>query len=243
APAAFTTYLKGTWMKNEVVFMWSGVYRTRRSIFVLCDTNMLVEAWHHVLKGKFFQGKRNRRLDHLIHTLVECVLTYYALKQRRQALGFEGPDIEVKKHINIEKRSQLYTLEDIEHVVDRKYIVASQTCPSKSYNVDIDTYTCSCEDFPQIEFCKHICGVQRLFPEDAAQADIPSTPAVPASASCPPSGPTPTPTECPQELVPTTKHGLTLLAEKVEHVTACIHRFRKKDVYQMHELEAACDTR
>ncbi|KAF8188626.1 hypothetical protein K438DRAFT_1972314 [Mycena galopus ATCC 62051] len=38
------------------------------------------------------------------------------------------------------------------------------------------------------------------------------------------------------------KHGLTLLAEKVERVAAHIHRFRKKDVYQMQELEAACDT-
>jgi hypothetical protein len=66
-----------------------------------------------VLKGKFLHGKRNRRLDHLINTLVNEVLPYYALKQRRQELGFEGVDIEVKKRQDILKRSKVYKKEDI----------------------------------------------------------------------------------------------------------------------------------
>ncbi|KAJ7322986.1 hypothetical protein DFH08DRAFT_635487, partial [Mycena albidolilacea] len=92
-------------MKDEVVAMWSTVYRGSRSIFEMCDTNMLVEAWHHVLKWKFLLGKRNRRIDHLVHTLVERVVPYYALKQQRQDLNFEGPDIEIKKRIDIHKRA------------------------------------------------------------------------------------------------------------------------------------------
>jgi hypothetical protein len=43
-PAGFTEYLKETWLKDNVVRMWSGVYRTRRDILTFCDTNMLVEA-------------------------------------------------------------------------------------------------------------------------------------------------------------------------------------------------------
>ncbi|KAJ7175419.1 hypothetical protein C8R46DRAFT_890736, partial [Mycena filopes] len=97
APQTFIDYLKRYWMSDTVVNMWAGVHRTGRNIFEACDTNMLVEAWHHVLKGKFLHGKRNRRLDHLLSTLLNEVLPYYALKQRRQAIGFEGPDIEVKK--------------------------------------------------------------------------------------------------------------------------------------------------
>ncbi|KAJ7792633.1 hypothetical protein B0H13DRAFT_1675711, partial [Mycena leptocephala] len=103
APVSFVDYLKKYWMLEKVVRMWSGLYRTERDIFEACDTNMLIEAWHHVLKGKFFHGKRNRRLDHLLSTLLTEVLPYYALKQRRQELGFEGPDIEVKKRQNIIK--------------------------------------------------------------------------------------------------------------------------------------------
>ncbi|KAJ7491811.1 hypothetical protein B0H11DRAFT_1718643 [Mycena galericulata] len=97
APASFVQYLNQYWMTDKVVQMWSGMYRTGRNIFEQSDTNMLIEAWHHVLKGKFFHNKRNRRLDHLLNTLLNEVLPYYALKQRRQELGFEGPDIEVKK--------------------------------------------------------------------------------------------------------------------------------------------------
>jgi hypothetical protein len=44
APDTFVEYLKETWMKDEVVAMWSAVYRSSRSIFEMCDTNMLVEA-------------------------------------------------------------------------------------------------------------------------------------------------------------------------------------------------------
>jgi hypothetical protein len=45
APDTFVQYLEETWMKDEVVAMWSAVYRGSRSIFEMCDTNMLVEAY------------------------------------------------------------------------------------------------------------------------------------------------------------------------------------------------------
>ncbi|KAJ7468310.1 hypothetical protein B0H11DRAFT_1645644, partial [Mycena galericulata] len=105
APQGFVQYLMDYWMREDVVKMWSAVFRTSRSIFENCNTNMLIEAWHSVLKGKFLHGKRNRRLDHLIWTLLEAVLPYYALKQRRQDLGFEGPDLELKKRQDILERS------------------------------------------------------------------------------------------------------------------------------------------
>ncbi|KAJ7339802.1 hypothetical protein DFH08DRAFT_704859, partial [Mycena albidolilacea] len=93
-PAGFAEYPKETWLKDNVVCMWSGVYRTRCDILTFCDTNMLLtpHRWHYVLKGKFFEGKRNQHLDHFLHTLIECVIPYYALKQHHQAMGFESPD-------------------------------------------------------------------------------------------------------------------------------------------------------
>ncbi|KAK6974408.1 hypothetical protein R3P38DRAFT_2811970 [Favolaschia claudopus] len=105
-------------------------------------------------------------MDHLISTLITQVVPYYSLKQRRQKWGFEGIDIEVKKRQDITKKSQSYTVDQIEHVEGSHYLVQSQSKPSDAYEVDLDSYTCSCFDFPLISYCKHICAVQTLFKDD-----------------------------------------------------------------------------
>ncbi|KAJ7282530.1 hypothetical protein C8J57DRAFT_1554562 [Mycena rebaudengoi] len=115
--------------------------------------------------------KRNRRLDHLLHTLLNDVLPYYALKQRRQELGFEGPDLEVKKRKDIIKRSKVYVKDDIQQISDSKYLVPSQSNPSKLYEVNLDAYTCQCLDYPLISYCKHLCAVQELFDEPGSPSD------------------------------------------------------------------------
>ncbi|KAJ6480904.1 hypothetical protein C8R45DRAFT_831736, partial [Mycena sanguinolenta] len=148
-------------------------------------------SWHHVLKGKFLRGKRNRRLDHLINTLINEVLPYYALKQRRRDLGFEGISVEVEKRKDILERSKAYTKEDIVVLGDSKYLVRSKSTPSRMYDVDIDSYTCTCPDYPQISYCKHICAVQQLFEDgdlpSSDQQDAPaSSPHVPSLSTLPP---------------------------------------------------------
>ncbi|KAJ7926848.1 hypothetical protein B0H13DRAFT_1861863 [Mycena leptocephala] len=55
--------------------------------------------------------------------------------------------------------------------------------PSKVYEVDIETYTCDCLDYPLISYCKHISAVERLFNEGHEAA--PHTPEVPRLASLP----------------------------------------------------------
>jgi hypothetical protein len=45
SPASFVEYLKGTWMSDQVVKMWSAVHRKNRTINELWDTNMLIEAY------------------------------------------------------------------------------------------------------------------------------------------------------------------------------------------------------
>ncbi|KAI0262855.1 hypothetical protein BC834DRAFT_783524, partial [Gloeopeniophorella convolvens] len=75
---------------------WMGWLRLHRTIFQEGDTNMLIEAYHHVLKSTWLDGKRNRRVDHLLHTLVENMLPTYENRyhrHRRQGLGFEGPNL------------------------------------------------------------------------------------------------------------------------------------------------------
>lgn len=111
APPSFNDYLDTYWMNCERQFltylarpdtrtlgipMWSAIHRKGRHIFEDIDTNMLIEAWHHVLKGKFMDGKRNRRLDQLIYILVREVVPFYKQKQLRQEHGFEGLNLEIK---------------------------------------------------------------------------------------------------------------------------------------------------
>lgn len=69
ASANFVNYLRATWL--PVVKMWSAAHRVGRSILKHVDTNMLIEAWHSVLKMKFMGGQRNRRMDNLLYLLVE----------------------------------------------------------------------------------------------------------------------------------------------------------------------------
>ena len=45
---------------------WATCYR----VGTIVNTNMFVESFHRVLKVVYFNNKQNRRVDHLIHTLL-----------------------------------------------------------------------------------------------------------------------------------------------------------------------------
>ncbi|KAJ3523685.1 hypothetical protein NMY22_g11333 [Coprinellus aureogranulatus] len=163
APASVVEYLE-SWLPDKV--MWSAIYRRERNIYQKCDTNMLVEAWHHLLKGKFMQGKRNRRLDQLIYVLVYQAMPYFIHRHHLQYSGFEGGDLEVQERLRIEVAAKLIPEDDIEQVDDGEiFNVKSQTYPDKVYCVDLDAYDCTCPSFPQIFMCKHIYAVQLNYSE------------------------------------------------------------------------------
>jgi len=144
--------------------MWSAIYWTDRTIFQLCDTNMLVKAWHHLLKGTFMQGKRNWCLDHLIHILVNQAIPHFIHKHHWQEFGFEGADLEVKKWLEIEEPTKSIRPDQIKATEEANiYKVLSGSKPGVDYCVDLDMYDCSCLSFPTICFCKHICAVQKQF--------------------------------------------------------------------------------
>ncbi|KAJ7198246.1 hypothetical protein GGX14DRAFT_573488 [Mycena pura] len=210
---------------------------------------MLVEAWHHVLKGKFLHGKRNLHADHLINMLVNDVLPHYALKQHRQDVGFEGPDIYAKKQQAIIDRSKVYIKEDIKHLKDAQYLIPSKSDPSKTYKVNIDTYTCTCLDYPLIFYCKHICAVQTFF--DAAIPDsAPTTPNVPDPSTLP-SLPSDVEPSLPSLLSPSNaepvslKHNdFTTIAERTERLAARLRRpcLKESDLPSLAEFSDVLDT-
>ena len=121
------------------------------------------------MKGKFLEGRRNRRLDHLLHVLVDRVLPYYLFEERRQKLGFEGENLENQKRVAIVRNSQSITADDIKYQglqqTDSTYLVKAASQPGHWYEANILAYTCTCPDYPVIQFCKHLHAVQTLFPQ------------------------------------------------------------------------------
>ncbi|KAF7371481.1 hypothetical protein MVEN_00002700 [Mycena venus] len=91
APDSVIEYLEEYYMGETTLKMWSAMYRKDRTIFELCDTNMLVEAWHHILKTHNMEGKRNRRVNQLIHTLINVALLNYIANHRAQQFRIPWP--------------------------------------------------------------------------------------------------------------------------------------------------------
>ncbi|KAJ7573383.1 hypothetical protein C8J56DRAFT_804721 [Mycena floridula] len=152
APPSMTEYLRKYWMGGEdndwttSPKLWSAVYRTERGIFQLGDTNMLVEAWHHLLKA----------------------ISHFIARHDRQHIGFEGPDALVLARNRADKKALAISTDDItpgDGDEPTTFAVRSQSRPDVSYLVDIDAYDCNCPEFAKIKYCKHMRAVQIKFPE------------------------------------------------------------------------------
>ncbi|KAJ7017601.1 hypothetical protein C8F04DRAFT_883085, partial [Mycena alexandri] len=118
-------------------------------------------------------------LDHLIHVLYDVAIPHFIARHRRQAMGFEGPDLGLKHRMKVIERAKSISKEDIQYDPETgKYIIRSQADPEIFYEVDLDAYDCTCLSFPLIRFCKHICAVQHHFPEEnlALPVNLLSTP-------------------------------------------------------------------
>ncbi|KAF9519290.1 hypothetical protein BS47DRAFT_1251150, partial [Hydnum rufescens UP504] len=64
---------------------------------------IFLSSWHHILKGKFLQGKRNRWADHLICILIRNVELRYKTNYLRQEHSLKGPNLELQQCHNIQK--------------------------------------------------------------------------------------------------------------------------------------------
>ena len=115
------------------------------------------------------EGKRNRHLDHLIYVLIEKAIPYFRARHHRQHLGFEGPDLEIQRCIEIAEHAKTIQKSDISLTEDPSiFCVKSQSIQNFSYDVDLVSYHCNCLSFLLVNFCKHISAVQLHFPETIA---------------------------------------------------------------------------
>ncbi|KAJ7934963.1 hypothetical protein B0H13DRAFT_1591252, partial [Mycena leptocephala] len=55
APPTFLKYLDQYWTSDQVVKMWSAIYKRDRTIFEACDTNMLIEAYAYITNLTTFE--------------------------------------------------------------------------------------------------------------------------------------------------------------------------------------------
>jgi hypothetical protein len=143
---------------------------------------LFLTSYHHVLKDYHLDGKRNRRVDHLIHTLVKEMLPTYEDRHKRQQLGMQGPDLAEKRRKQILKRVPETPLDRIKKIDDSRFEIQS-TSSGKKYEVNLLAYTCTCLDFPRIELCKHVAATVHFFGGGLEGAGLGPPAPVNASAS------------------------------------------------------------
>jgi hypothetical protein len=120
------------------------------------------------------EGKRNRRVDQLIHTLVNVALPHYITNHRAQQFRFHSPNLALQKRNEINRTAESVAPEAIQEVESgRLFSVKSQSTPGLFYTVDLEAYTCRCPSFPSISFCKHICAIENNFPDLMVPRSLP----------------------------------------------------------------------
>src|SRR6267142_2692711 len=180
-PPSFVQYMASSWIPAS--HMWSKVVQKDRPIYLEGDTNMLIKAYvyqlsqctdkitdlissryHHVLKSHWLDGKRNRRIDHILYTLVVHMNQYYLNRHKRQIVGFEGLDLAGGQRQEIIASARTISWDSVLQFNHTQFHVASQSRPGALYSIDLNLTTCDCQDFPRIRFCKHIAAIHLHFP-------------------------------------------------------------------------------
>ena len=121
----------------------------------------MISSYHHLLKSKWLENKRNRRIDHLIYILTQRMLPdYYQARHERQQVGLEGGDLEERHRLKILAHAKSISAKCITCLGNTTFGVASQTLPGWVYVIDTWAAICDCPDFPKIQLCKHLAAVQ-----------------------------------------------------------------------------------
>jgi hypothetical protein len=79
-------------------------------------------------------------------------------RHKRQTLRMEGPNLAEKRCRQILTRAPETPLTKIRKI-DNLHFEAQSSRSDRSYQIDLDTTTCNCSDFPRIQLCKHIAAI------------------------------------------------------------------------------------
>jgi len=108
----------------------------------------------------------------------------FQIQYERQAIGLEGLGLGDKRRQQILASARNIPLDSIHQVNDSELFIASESYPGHRYLVDLSdsTYDCNCDDFPRIQFYKHIGVVNVYFPELFPEPERTSSPKIPERA-------------------------------------------------------------
>ena len=136
------------------------------------------------MKSHYLAGKRNRRIDYIIKTLVKKFVPDFQIRHQRQTIGLEGWDLGDKRRQQILASARNIPLDSIHQVNDTEFFVDSESYPGHRYLIDLSDSTCNCDcdDFLRIQFCKHIAAVNVYFPESFPEPEESSSSEIPEPA-------------------------------------------------------------
>jgi len=111
-------------------------------------------------------------------TLVAKFVPDFEIRHERQTVGLEGQDLKGKHRKQILASARNIPMDSIHQLSDTKFIVASQSYPGHRYLIDHSKSTCDCNDFPRIQFCKHIAAINVHFPELLPEPEESNSPVI-----------------------------------------------------------------
>ena len=159
---------------------WSLCFR-KGTEYANVNTNMFVESFHNLLKTIYFSGKRNRRIDVLLDTLLKIENDFFI--KHLQRVSYNNPtdgDVQVKdrhdRGLDIDNskikqiNSHTFSLDSgsdcyiIEAMLDD---CSQEHCYSKCKNLPCvnlcyHMYKCTCIDYSNGYICKHIHKIHSI---------------------------------------------------------------------------------
>ena len=148
---------------------WATCFR----VGTIVNTNMFVESFHHLLKVVFLGNKQNRRVDHLVHTILRIArnLVYQQLrnveigkithrqleinKRHKSALDFKL-HARLHKEDNHTWRIESLTNKDKHYTIKKLSVECSCALQCSDCGICIHMYTCTCLDATlHCTICKH----------------------------------------------------------------------------------------
>ncbi len=166
---------------------WATCYRVSKFV----NTNMYLESFHRVLKIVYLQGKKNRRLDNLIHVLLKLARNKAFEQVQKIHKGKTSHRINEINRRHKESSKMISEGCHLQTISSNEWKITSQTTPGKMYIVQLENrscpsscklrcvacdvcihmYTCSCVDsVVHTTICKHIHAT--CFLENSTNATI-----------------------------------------------------------------------
>lgn len=151
---AFLKYINDFYLCRKE--KWAMCFRTGE--YSKVNTNMFLESFHNQLKTVYFEGKRNRRIDILLETLLQIENNLYF--KHLAASKFSIPSDENIQTADRHKSSFEISDSSVSQVNENTFSVMSK---GSLYTVIVNSKKCSekhcyskCKKVPCVDLCRHI---------------------------------------------------------------------------------------